>query len=91
MDRYIKANKIPLNDKEKAKLAHYNLLQVINRTGTVDVFLAQEEMDKLLYEKREEYYLEFNEKEKNKEKVVETLEIAIVDYYFKKYKGSFKY
>jgi hypothetical protein len=91
IDNYIKDNKIPLTDRDKAKLSHYNLLHLLSTTSSVDEFLSRTEMVVFLQEKKEKYYQEFTVDNETKEKLVTILEIDIVDFYFKQYKNSFLY
>jgi hypothetical protein len=91
IDKYIKDNKIPLTDRDKAKLSHYNLLHLLSTTASVDEFLSRTEMVVFLQEKKDKYYQEFTVNNEAKEKLVTTLEIDIVDFYFKQYKNSFSY
>lgn len=91
IDKYIKENKIVVSERDKAKLSHYNLLHLLSTTSSLDEFLSRSEMVVFFREKKDKFYQEFSLDNKEKEKLITTLEIAIVDFYYKQYKDSFSY
>lgn len=88
IEKYIKENKIILNKSDKGKMAHFNLLAILEVVKSDEEFINYPEMKKLFEDEKENQYQLFLKKTKSDE-LINNIEIKIADFYMKNYINDF--